>query len=226
MKNVSAGDGRTILFVSHNMGALTQLCQYGIQLEDGRVKMIGPVKEVVQAYLRSGLNRNAALAHFPRDLTKPCQYVSVEILHGDGRLGGNFSFDEPVVFQFGFEVREPSQGIVLTWHIQTLEGTRVLFSDIRDTDPSIIERMKTGFHAFQIVMPPKLLSSMTYVLTVTCTIRFIGIVDEQEACCEFTVCDLSSRVAPLYHARPGILGIRLPWSHRYDDTDNSLAVPS
>ena len=102
MKNVSAGEGRTILFVSHNMGVLAQLCQYGIQLEDGRVTMVGPVKEVIQAYLRSGLSRNSAIARFPRDLTKPCQYVSVEILHGDGKPGTNFSFDEPVIFQLGF----------------------------------------------------------------------------------------------------------------------------
>jgi lipopolysaccharide transport system ATP-binding protein len=70
--------------------------------------------------------------------------------------------------------------------------------------------MRVGFHAFQIMMPPKLLSAMTYVLTVACAIRFSGIVDVQEACCEFTICDLSNRIAPLRHARPGIIGIRLP----------------
>ena len=226
MKNVSAGEGRTILFVSHNMGVLAQLCQYGIQLEDGRVTMVGPVKEVIQAYLRSGLSRNSAIARFPRDLAKPCQYVSVEILHGDGKPGTNFSFDEPVIFQLGFEVREPVHGIVLTWHLQTLEGTRVLLSDVRDSDPSIIERMRVGFHAFQIMMPPKLLSAMTYVLTVTCTIRFSGIVDEQEACCEFTICDLSNRIAPLRHARPGVIGIQLPWSHRYEAVGGSSTVPN
>lgn len=166
------------------------------------------------------------MARFPRDLTKLRQYVSVEILHDDGRLGGDFSFDEPVIFQLGFEVREPVHGIVLTWHLQTLKGTRVLISDVRDSDPSIIERMKVGFHAFQIMMPPKLLSSMTYVVTITCTIRFSGIVDEREACCEFTICDLSNRMAPLGHPRPGVIGIRLPWSHRYEATGGSLTISS
>ena len=65
MHDVATGDGRTILFVSHNMGALTQLCEHGILLEDGRVKTIGPVGEVIQTYLKSGLNHNTAQARFP-----------------------------------------------------------------------------------------------------------------------------------------------------------------
>ena len=43
MHDVASGDGRTILFVSHNMGALAQLCERGVLLEQGRVTMIGPV---------------------------------------------------------------------------------------------------------------------------------------------------------------------------------------
>src|SRR5262249_27239454 len=42
MSDVATGEGRTILFVSHNMGALAQLCERGILLEEGRVTMIGP----------------------------------------------------------------------------------------------------------------------------------------------------------------------------------------
>ena len=64
MHDVATGDGRTILFVSHNMGALTQLCEHGILLEEGRVKTIGPVRDVIQTYLKSGLN----LEHGPGPL--------------------------------------------------------------------------------------------------------------------------------------------------------------
>jgi lipopolysaccharide transport system ATP-binding protein len=49
-----AGQGRTILFVSHNMGAVQQLCKRTVLLHQGRVKMIGPSREVVTEYLKSG----------------------------------------------------------------------------------------------------------------------------------------------------------------------------
>ena len=54
MHDVATGDGRTILFVSHNMGALAQLCDRGILLEKGSVTMIGPIQEVIKQYLESG----------------------------------------------------------------------------------------------------------------------------------------------------------------------------
>ncbi|MCF8256659.1 MAG: ATP-binding cassette domain-containing protein [Flavobacteriales bacterium] len=52
MKDVSSGSGRTVLFVSHNMAAVQQLCKSGILLADGQVNHIGTADEVVERYLR------------------------------------------------------------------------------------------------------------------------------------------------------------------------------
>ena len=74
MGDVAPDDGRTVLFVSHNMGALSQLCELGILLEQGRVTNIGPTKDVIKAYLKSGLDHNSAMAQFQDDATKPGQF--------------------------------------------------------------------------------------------------------------------------------------------------------
>jgi len=50
MKDVSENQGRTILFVSHNIGAVRQLCQTGILLEHGQIREYGEVGMVLQAY--------------------------------------------------------------------------------------------------------------------------------------------------------------------------------
>lgn len=52
MKDVSQGEGRTVLFVSHNMASIRALCNHGVLLENGMVKMIGAVNPVVDAYLK------------------------------------------------------------------------------------------------------------------------------------------------------------------------------
>lgn len=52
MQDVAQGEGRTVLFVSHNMGSIRALCKRGILLEDGMMKMEGEINEVVDAYLR------------------------------------------------------------------------------------------------------------------------------------------------------------------------------
>lgn len=53
MKEVSQGGGRTVLFVSHNMGSVRQLCKSGILLENGMIRKQGNAVEVVDYYLSS-----------------------------------------------------------------------------------------------------------------------------------------------------------------------------
>jgi len=56
MKDVSANDGRTILFVSHDMTAINQLCHRSLLLEGGELKATGPTSDIIATYQRSFLN--------------------------------------------------------------------------------------------------------------------------------------------------------------------------
>ena len=50
MQDVSQGEGRTVLFVSHNMGSMQRLCKRGILLEDGKIKYMGSISETIKTY--------------------------------------------------------------------------------------------------------------------------------------------------------------------------------
>jgi lipopolysaccharide transport system ATP-binding protein len=213
MHDVSTSDGRTILFVSHNMSALTQLCEHGILLEDGQVKASGPVRDVIRTYLKSKLGQNTAQACFPSDPSKPCQYVSAEIFGSDGELGSTFGCDEAVTIRLQFEVKEPLPTVFLALSIRNLDGTQVIFSDVRDLDPGITDRLSVGVHVFDISIPANVLAPATYLLTVSSVIRFAGVVDQHEACCEFVLRDLSSARESMLD-RSCVLGVLLPWSHQ------------
>ena len=52
MQDVSRGEGRTVLFVSHNMDSVRKLCKSGIVLENGMVKLMGTAQKCVDAYLQ------------------------------------------------------------------------------------------------------------------------------------------------------------------------------
>ena len=53
MQSVSQGEGRTVLFVSHNMASIRALCKHGILLENGSVKNIGDAGDIIDLYLKS-----------------------------------------------------------------------------------------------------------------------------------------------------------------------------
>ena len=77
MQDVSKGQGRTVLFVSHNMAAVKSLCKHGILLENGMVKETGTADEVVAHYLR-----------------------------GDSAIENHKKWDEPVIKKGGYELLE------------------------------------------------------------------------------------------------------------------------
>ena len=56
MQDVSKGEGRTVLFVSHNMASIKQLCRSGILLENGTIKYVGDIKDTVDYYIGDGGN--------------------------------------------------------------------------------------------------------------------------------------------------------------------------
>ena len=60
MEQVSGRDGRTVLFVSHQMAMISNLCSRCVLMEQGRVKLLGPTAEVVQQYLAEGLDASGA----------------------------------------------------------------------------------------------------------------------------------------------------------------------
>src|SRR5438552_1938819 len=57
MQNVALDEGRTVLFVSHNMGAIRNLCSTVELLADGRIEMRGAPRKVIAHFLRSGASR-------------------------------------------------------------------------------------------------------------------------------------------------------------------------
>ena len=92
MHDVACGDGRTILFVSHNIASLAQLCTRGILLEKGMVTMIGPIEEVTKAYMGSSTNEQEnGQAFFPVEPNRHLQWVSAELLHEDDTPGSTLA---------------------------------------------------------------------------------------------------------------------------------------
>lgn len=82
MQDVSKGEGRTVLFVSHNMASIKNLCHHGVLLENGMVKMTGMVDEVVEEYLTQNLKEVGDISYLEGNQLKriSAQTKDVEIL--------------------------------------------------------------------------------------------------------------------------------------------------
>jgi len=80
MEDVSAREGRTVLFVSHNMGAITQLCNTGTVFEKGKVDFFGPAKAAVKRYVsNTAVNANTMEKSFSGTLADTITIHNIEI---------------------------------------------------------------------------------------------------------------------------------------------------
>jgi len=148
MKDVSQHDGRTVLFVSHNIAAIKSLCRKGLYLENGRVKSWGSVDEAVTQYVSGGIS-NAFDGTIPSDLpreysTGEAELRSVRIIDANGSPAHAVVTGEPLNVLIRWEVAEAVQAM-LEIGIMDSEGRQITQSFSSDGGAPPID-MKPGCH--------------------------------------------------------------------------------
>ena len=108
-----AQEGRTVLFVSHNMGAVQRLCSRAILLDQGGIHLEGDVSEVIQAYVQMGLKRGGERKWEIHDApgSDVVKLQAVRILREDDRVSTSFTVRDPVFIEIEYCVLQ--EGIPL-----------------------------------------------------------------------------------------------------------------
>ncbi len=158
--------GRTVLFVSHNMPAVTRLCPRSILLDHGRVLMDGASHEVVAAYLRSGLGTTAA-RDWPDLRRAPGNHVArlraVRVRSHDGAVSPALDIRMPVGIELEFVVLEAGHTLAANIHVFNEEGVYVFVSNEVDSEWYRKQR-PTGAYRATAWIPGNLLSEGTFVV--------------------------------------------------------------
>ncbi len=96
MKDVSTHEGRTILFVSHNMGAIKSLCNNVLIMQHGSVNFRGNVNSGIERYLDIDSKTRSASYCAPVADKEATYFKSIDILGADGLHKQEFGFDEEI----------------------------------------------------------------------------------------------------------------------------------
>jgi lipopolysaccharide transport system ATP-binding protein len=135
--NQVSREGRTVLFVSHNMSAMKSLCTRGILLDRGRLVFDGDIDDAVNRYLSSstssampGIIRDDALRQ--SDAPGEAFVRTVRLLNSDGVDANQLYFGEPFRIGIEFEVTRQIPDAHIEISISTLDGTHVTYSTTLD----------------------------------------------------------------------------------------------
>ncbi|HVO41715.1 MAG TPA: ABC transporter ATP-binding protein, partial [Aggregatilineales bacterium] len=130
-------EGRTILFISHDMAAVTRLCPRTLLLNEGKMIKDGPTPEVISTYLQSGLNTMAA-REWSRLETAPGNDIvrlrAVRVRGENGEIASAVDIRRSVGIEMEFEVLKGGTVLVPNLHVFNEDGVRLFITS--DLNPA------------------------------------------------------------------------------------------
>jgi lipopolysaccharide transport system ATP-binding protein len=169
MENIGQ-EGRTVLFVSHNMPAVARLCERAVLLEDGRVVQDGPSHKVISTYLNSGLGTTAAREWSESDKSPSgsvARLRAVRALTEDGEITDAFDIRYPIRLEMEYEVLKPGYMLLPHFVVKTEQG-QCAFITV-DQDPAWRGRTRpAGRYVSTAWIPGNLLSEGMMFISCYC----------------------------------------------------------
>ena len=155
-------EGRTVLFVTHDLGAIGQLCPRTVWLDAGRVRADGPTHTVLDAYFESTVAR-ATSVEFEPDPSKPVQLLTLAVTSNDEHPAEVAPRrDEPFALRAQFTNRERYPDLDVSMWLTTSQGVRVLSERLTDREQSG-GLDQAGTYEATLSVPP-ILPAGTYVV--------------------------------------------------------------
>lgn len=204
-----ARQGRTVVLVSHSMGAITALCRRAVLLIGGRVEADGPAADVVQAYLSrvSSASENTAV-HFLVDAELPFQLLSARLVDADGKPRSEFDIFDRVVVEVDYVVRRSIPGT----HVQLrlVRADTLLLSWDTDLAPARLERREPGTYRATVRLPSPLLKAGSYELQFGMGIVSVRSVHDPEETLRLQVAENSTDCGHLSYSKNRIGQVLAP----------------
>ncbi|MEN9840864.1 MAG: Teichoic acid export ATP-binding protein TagH [Verrucomicrobiota bacterium] len=179
MQDVARNQGRTVLFVSHNLAAVNRLCTSAINLEQGRLVFRGPVPEAISRYLGQ-TQLTGPLINFSRRTQRSTQLeITGGTLLQDGQPSPCLDYDGTLTLRLELKVSEPVSGNVELVLRDSQQGALAFFP------AAVVEdrqwHLLPGTHTLEVCIPALPLASGSYTLDVMITDHMKQFYDALEA---------------------------------------------
>ena len=162
-----AKEGRTVVFVSHNMSAIRKLCDYAVLLNAGQTELIDSADQCVKFYLQGNYvagttEVDTSSLMRPSGLGESLRFLRVKLLSEGGSdiyMGKSFGFE------FQFQVLEKVTDVAIGFGVDTLDAIRIL--DFRSTDViPHIKQLLPGIYRIRMTIENNLLLPGEYTITI------------------------------------------------------------
>ena len=140
-----AHEGRTVLFVSHNMNAIKYLCNKGILLDHGTICYLGTPEECITTYINS-ISQEQSSIWISEDFNqRPCEMElkQISVIDEDNNMITNHPYDKPFYIKIDYRVNSKISNSYIAFHVLDNDHNSILFGRDCDNDQSVITKKGT-----------------------------------------------------------------------------------
>lgn len=162
MQDISKGEGRTVLFVSHNMAAVKSLCTRGVVMENGKVIYQGNIDNAIEEYL-SGKNNNS-FRTWSKENAPSCDFIRLlqaKVLKSNNEIGLNHAITDEIKIEFIYEVLKENQLFTHGFNLFNSHDIHILSSHDKDSQ-TLVNSLPIGIHSKTITVPGNFLAEGGY----------------------------------------------------------------
>ncbi|MBP5667779.1 MAG: ABC transporter ATP-binding protein [Salinivirgaceae bacterium] len=208
MQDVSKGEGRTVLFVSHNMESIKSLCSRGILLNNGSIDYMGNVQDTIDKYILKSESDYCYHADFNEEADSFFNFNSAELLCNGSRAKGAIDvFDKiSIKFQYTLTCDDSSNCVYI---LLKKEGRVLAFIIDTTNNKTLLEKREKGTYEVSFSLPCPLLKPGHYSVTLKYTKPRIVDLQTKEDCLRFDVSLMSQNEYDAGYAknRDGIIAV-------------------
>jgi lipopolysaccharide transport system ATP-binding protein len=172
MQDVSKNEGRTVLFVSHNMAAVTNLCENSIILKNGSILNRGPTRNIIEQYISLGNKNSGEILGDEIRYREKCKQVSFNAIRlvSKNIVSDSFGIGEEIQIELEYTVDVDGVFIAPAIHLLDNFGTCILatgngHSGNIGIDPLYGKPLKKGLYKTVCTIPPNFLNDKTYKIS-------------------------------------------------------------
>jgi len=208
-----AKSGRTVLFVSHNMGAIRQLCNRGVYLQEGLVNRIGEIEPIINSYVLNYSNEQKRAVTFDQIPRKPACILKVAVTCLHKSSEDLFDINDQIEVLIEYMLHEQMSGVNVALIISR-EGIPVFTSFDIDVETHLFTSRLAGHYRARIWLPTHLLKAGMYTATIALGRSGVGLVDLKNDALIFDIGEMSEDTTHKGYAadRSGMLALALPWN--------------
>ena len=141
MQDVSKGEGRTVLFVSHNMASVQRLCKSGILLEKGSIIFNGNVSDTIHTYLSDNTEQSEYINPNP-NLKDKLNLLWASVRSANGGL---IYYNTPINIDFRIRINESVANLVIGFNLRSSYQHPLARADYNDVDGITPDKTSTNY---------------------------------------------------------------------------------